>query len=113
MIPLLSLGVPGSPPAAMLLGALLLHGIQPGPMLIYDHPLFIPQVGAILLLASFAMWITGMLLAKQVIKVLRIPPPVFMPVIAVLCVIGSYSLGLQIFNLYLMVPIGILVLFFD
>jgi putative tricarboxylic transport membrane protein len=111
MIPLLSLGVPGSPPAAMLLGALLLHGIQPGPMLIYDHPLFIPQVGAILLLASFAMWITGMLLAKQVIKVLRIPPPVFMPVIAVLCVIGSYSLGLQIFNLYLMVPIGILAYF--
>jgi len=111
MIPLLSLGVPGSPPAAMLLGALMLHGIQPGPMLTFDHPLFIPQVGAILLLASFAMWITGMLLAKQVIKVLRIPPPVFMPVIAVLCVIGSYSLGLQIFNLYLMVPVGILAYF--
>jgi len=111
MIPLLSLGVPGSPPAAMLLGALMLHGIQPGPMLTFDHPLFIFQVAAILLLASFAMWITGMLLAKQVIKVLRIPPPVFMPIIAVLCIIGSYSLGLRIFNLYLMVPVGILAYF--
>jgi len=111
IIPLLSLGVPGSPPAAMLLGALMLHGIQPGPMLTFDHPLFIFQVAAILLLASFAMWITGMLLAKQVIKVLRIPLPVFMPIIAVLCVIGSYSLGLQIFNLYLMVPVGILAYF--
>lgn len=111
MIPLLSLGIPGSPPAAMLLGAFMLHGIQPGPMLTFDHPLFIIQVAAILLLASFAMWITGMLLAKQVIKVLQIPLPLFMPIIAVLCVIGSYSLGLRIFNLYLMVPIGILAYF--
>jgi putative tricarboxylic transport membrane protein len=111
MIPLLSLGVPGSPPAAMLLGALMLHGIQPGPMLTFDHPLFIFQVAAILLLASFAMWVTGMLLVKQVIKVLRIPPPIFMPIIAVLCIIGSYSLGLRIFNLYLMVPVGILAYF--
>ena len=111
IIPLLSLGIPGSPPAVMLLGALMLHGIQPGPMLNFDHPLFIFQVTAILLLASFAMWITGILLAKQVVKVLRIPPPVFMPIIAVLCVIGSYSLGLSIFNLYLMIPIGILAYF--
>ena len=108
MIPLLNLGVPGSPPAAMLLGALMLHGVQPGPMLSIDHPTFILQVTAILLLASFAMWLSGILLAKQVVKVLRIPPQVFMPVIAVLCIIGSYALGMRIFNLWLMVPVGIL-----
>ncbi len=107
MIPLLSLGVPGSPPAAMLLGALMLHGIAPGPMLRIDNPGFIEEVSAILLLASIAMWISGMLLAKQVVKVLRIPPAIFMPIIAVLCVIGSYALGTNVFNLYLMVPIGI------
>jgi len=111
MIPLLSLGVPGSPPAAMLLGALMLHGIAPGPMLRIDHPGFIAEVSAILLLASIAMWIAGMLLAKQVVKVLRIPPSLFMPVIAVLCVIGSYALGLRVFNLYLMVPVGIIAYF--
>ncbi len=111
MIPLLSLGVPGSPPAAMLLGALMLHGIAPGPMLRLDRPGFIEEVSAILLLASIAMWICGMLLAKQVVKVLRIPPAIFMPIIAVLCVIGSYSLGTKVFNLYLMVPVGILAYF--
>ncbi|MCD6120429.1 MAG: tripartite tricarboxylate transporter permease [Spirochaetales bacterium] len=110
-IPLLNLGVPGSPPAAMLLGALLLHGIQPGPMITIDHPHFIIDVAAILLLASFAMWISGLLLAKQVVKVLRIPPSIFMPIIAVLCVIGSYALGLNIFNLFLMVPVGIVAYF--
>jgi len=111
MIPLLSLGVPGSPPAAMLLGALLLHGIAPGPMLRIDHPNFILQVTAILLLASFAMWILGMVLAKQVVKVLRIPPMLFMPIIAVLMIIGSYALNAKIFNLYLMIPVGIVAYF--
>ncbi len=108
MIPLLTLGVPGSPPAAMLLGALMLHGINPGPMLRFDHPNFILQVTAILLMASFAMWVLGMVLARQVVKLLRVPPALFMPIIAVLCVIGSYALGTKIFNLYLMVPVGII-----
>lgn len=108
MIPLLSMGIPGSPPAAMLLGAFLLHGIAPGPMLEVEHPGFTLKVSAILLLASFAMWIIGILLAKQVVKLLRVPATLFMPVVAVLCLIGSYALGLKVFNLYLMIPMGIL-----
>jgi putative tricarboxylic transport membrane protein len=108
MIPLLNLGIPGSPPAAMLLGAFMLHGIQPGPMLSIDKPTFVLEITAILLLASIVMWICGITLAKQVVKVLRIPTSLFMPVIAVLCVIGSYALGMRVFNLYLMLPIGII-----
>lgn len=111
MIPLLNLGIPGSPPAAMLLGALMLHGVNPGPMISFEHPTFILEVAAILLLASMAMWVTGMVLAKQVVKVLRIPTELFMPIIGVLCIIGSYSLGLNIFNLYLMLPVGIICYF--
>jgi putative tricarboxylic transport membrane protein len=68
-------------------------------------------VAAILLLASLAMFVTGLLLAKQVVKVLRIPTQIFMPIIGVLCIIGSYSLGLNIFNLYLMLPVGIICYF--
>jgi putative tricarboxylic transport membrane protein len=111
MIPLLNLGIPGSPPAAMLLGALMLHGVNPGPMISFEHPTFILEITAILLLASLAMWITGMLLAKQVVKVLRIPPQIFMPIIGVLCIIGSYALGMNIFNLFLMLPVGIVAYF--
>ena len=62
-------------------------------------------------LASMAMWVSGMLLAKQVVKVLQIPTQIFMPIIGVLCIIGSYSLGLNIFNLYLMLPVGIVAYF--
>lgn len=57
------------------------------------------------------MWVIGIFLAKQVVKVLRIPQPVLMPVVGLLCIIGSYSLGNNIFNLYLMVPIGIVAYF--
>jgi putative tricarboxylic transport membrane protein len=108
MIPLLNLGIPGSPPAAMLLGALMLHGVTPGPMITFEHPNFIIEVASILLLASLAMWVVGMLMAKQVVKVLQIPPQIFMPIIGVLCIIGSYALGMNIFNLYLMLPVGII-----
>ena len=111
LIPLLTLGIPGSPPAAMLLGALMLHDVTPGPMIEFENPGFIMGFTAILLLAACAMWISGMVLAKQVVKVLKIPPSLFMPIIGVLCVIGSYALGLQIINLYLMVPVGIVAYF--
>jgi putative tricarboxylic transport membrane protein len=107
IIPLLNLGIPGSPPAAMLLGALMLHGVTPGPMITFEHPTFIIECAAILLLASMAMWVVGMTLAKQVVKVLRIPAPIFMPIVGILCIIGSYSLGVNIWNLYLMLPVGI------
>jgi len=52
----------------MLLGALMLQGVTPGPMITFEHPNFIIEVAAILLLASMAMWVVGMLLAKQVVK---------------------------------------------
>lgn len=111
IIPLLNLGIPGSPPAAMLLGALMLHGVTPGPMITFEHPNFIVECAAILLLASMTMWVEGITLARQVVKVLRIPAPIFMPIVGILCIIGSYSLGISIWNLYLMLPVGIIAYF--
>ncbi len=111
LIPLLTLGIPGSPPAVMLLGALMLHGVTPGPMIGLEKPTFFVEVCAVLFLASLAMWINGIFLARQVVKLLLIPTALFLPVVGVLCVLGSYALGLNIFNLYLMVPIGIVAYF--
>ncbi|MEE4379149.1 MAG: tripartite tricarboxylate transporter permease [Candidatus Competibacteraceae bacterium] len=111
LIPLLTLGIPGSPPAVMLLGALMLHGVTPGPMIGFEKPTFFVEVCAVLFLASLAMWINGIFLARQVVKLLLIPTAIFLPVVGMLCVIGSYALGLNIFNLYLMVPIGIIAYF--
>ncbi len=111
LIPLLTLGIPGSPPAAMLLGALMLHGITPGPMIVVEDPDFLIEVTAILVLCSIAMWVNGMFLAKQVVKVLSIPAPIFLPVVTLMCILGSYALGLNIFNLYMMVLVGLIAYF--
>ena len=108
IIPLLNLGIPGSPPAAMLLGALMLHGVTPGPMITFEHPNFIIECAAILLMASMCIWIVGLTLAKQVVKVLRIPTAIFMPIVGLLCIVGSYSLGINIWNLFLMLPVGLI-----
>jgi putative tricarboxylic transport membrane protein len=107
LIPLTTLGIPGSPPAVMLLGALMLHGLAPGPMLSIERPTFLVELAAIMVLASAAMWLNGILLARQVVKLLKVPATLFLPIVALLAVLGSYSLGLSITNLYLMAAVGI------
>lgn len=107
LIPLVTLGIPGSPPAVMLLGALMLHGLTPGPMLSISQPNFIAELAAVMVLASAAMCINGLLLAKQVVRVLAVPSEIFLPIVAVLSVLGSYALGLNVENLYLMLAVGL------
>lgn len=111
LIPLLTLGIPGSPPAMMLLGAILLNGIVPGPRLPLENPQFIPQMAAILLLASFAMLICGFLMSRVSIHVLRLPVSLLMPIVALFAVIGSYSFDFTLFNVYFMVGFGIIAYF--
>ncbi|MCG8525967.1 MAG: tripartite tricarboxylate transporter permease, partial [Opitutales bacterium] len=98
LIPLLTLGIPGSPPAMMLLGAIMLNGIVPGPRLPVEYPQFIPQMSAILMWASFAMLICGFVMSRVSIHVLRIPVAILMPVVALFAVIGSYSFDFTLFN---------------
>lgn len=108
MIPVLSLGVPGSGPCAVLLGALSLHGIQPGPMLTKNNPNFIIEISAILILAALFMRFGGLLVSMLASKLLSIPNFILMPIIVVLCVIGSYTIYVNMFDVYIMFCIGIL-----
>ena len=108
LIPLLSLAVPGSAPSAVLLGALWLHGIRPGPMLTFEYPTFIPYMSALVLLAAFTMRIWALPICKIAPKVLKVPPYILMPIVGVLSIIGSYALNINIFDLYVMFFFGIL-----
>lgn len=107
IIPLVSLGIPGSPPAAMLLGALMLHGIRPGPMLSVEHPTIIPQLGAIILWGTTFLFILGIAITRLMVLVLRVSQKILIPIIAVLCVIGVYSYNLNSFHLALVFVCGI------
>jgi putative tricarboxylic transport membrane protein len=108
LIPLLSLAIPGSPPTAVLLGALQLHGIRPGPMLTFEFPAFIPYMAALLLLASFFMRFFGWIICQIAPKILNIPFFILMPIVAVLSIIGAFALNLNQFDLVVMFVFGII-----
>ncbi|MDR1740578.1 MAG: tripartite tricarboxylate transporter permease [Synergistaceae bacterium] len=107
MIPLLTLAIPGSPPAAMFLAAMNLHGVRPGPMLNIENPEFLPMVGAALICASCAMLFWGLLLAKPMVSVLKIKREILLPLVVPLTVIGAYGGGVRIFDVYLMLFAGV------
>lgn len=109
IIPVLSLGIPGSPPAAMLLGALNLHGVRPGPMLNFEFPNFIAQMAAMLFWAAIGILVYGILMARFTGLVLRLPVAVLMPMVVFFAVMGSWALGLNIFNIYMMLAFGLIV----
>ena len=110
LIPLLVLGIPGSPPAAALMGAFKINNVIPGPTI---DPEIILRVVAILVLASLTMFLMGLFTARVFIKILAIPQTIFLPVVMVLTTIGSFSVGGGINDLYLMLGVGAVAYFMN
>jgi putative tricarboxylic transport membrane protein len=108
IIPVLTLAVPGSAPAAVLLGAMLIHGVRPGPLIMIEFPNFVYEVVAMTLLATCAMFILGLLMVKSLVKVLLIPRQKLMPIVFTLCVVGSFALQARLFDVSIMIVFGIL-----
>ncbi len=108
IIPVLTLAIPGSAPAAVLLGAMLIHGVRPGPLIMIEFPTFIYEVIAMVLLATIAMFVLGLSLVRPLVKVLMVPRQKLMPVIFLLCVIGSFALQARLFDVLVMLVFGIL-----
>jgi len=106
IIPMLALGVPGSPPTAVLMGALMLHGLRPGPMLSIENPTFIYEMAAWLFWGTVLLFVIGMLSAKPMSQILKIPPKILAPLIAVLCVVGAFSVSSSTFDIKLLIIFG-------
>lgn len=108
MIPLLTLGIPGSAATAVMLGGLYIHGLQPGHELfsVNAHIVYAIIVG--LLLANILMGIVGLALAKQVVKVATVPFAILAPIIVVLSVVGAYTINNSMFDVYVMAAFGLL-----
>lgn len=108
IIPVLSLAVPGSAPAAVLLGAMWLHGVRPGPLLMIEFPNYIWEVTAMLILAACASLLISLGGVRLQVKILMIPRAVLMPIVFTLCVIGSYAINVRIFDLWVMLVFGLI-----
>jgi putative tricarboxylic transport membrane protein len=107
IIPALALGIPGSAPSAVLMAAMIIHGIQPGPMLMIEHPQFIYDVVAMTSLATVSILVFGLFLIKPLLLVLRIKRTVLMPIIFLLCTVGAFASASRLFDIYCMLAIGI------
>ncbi|MDR2589279.1 MAG: tripartite tricarboxylate transporter permease [Spirochaetales bacterium] len=108
IIPVLTLAIPGSAPAAVLLGAMLIHGVRPGPLIMLEFPTFVYEVVAMVLLSTTSMFILGLLMVKSLVKVLMIPRQKLMPIVFVLCVVGSFSISSRLFDVGVMIVFGLL-----
>jgi putative tricarboxylic transport membrane protein len=106
LVPLLSLGIPGSNSAAVLLGGFLVHGLQPGPMLFEKAPEVVYGLYAGLLLANVAMLLIGLVILTPCIWLVNRPKPWLIAFILALVVSGVYSVHQSLFDVGLVLAIG-------
>ncbi|MDX1541199.1 MAG: tripartite tricarboxylate transporter permease, partial [Geminicoccaceae bacterium] len=108
IIPVLTLAVPGSAPAAVLLAAMFIHGVRPGPLIMIEFPTFVAEVVAMMLLATLAILFYGLVLTRPLLLVLQVPRERLMPAIFVLCTIGSFAIASRVFDIWVMLGFGLL-----
>lgn len=111
MIPMLTLGIPGDAVTAVLLGALTIHGFQPGPLLFKNHLEIVYPIFAGMILCQIVLLIIGLAGARVFAKLINIDARVLTAVIFLLCIIGSYSIRFSFFDVGLAVSIGVLAYF--
>ncbi len=107
IIPVLSLAVPGSAPAAVLLAAFFMHGYRPGPLLMTESPSFMYSICVYLMFASIAMWLIALGMAKLTVRVLTVNKKILMPIIYLLCIIGAYLINYNLFDVKVMFVFGL------
>lgn len=106
--PLLSLGVPGDAVTAVILGVLTIHGVQPGPSFLAKNPQYLYNILIALFFAGFVFLFIGTFIGRGIVKVLSVPLPAIMAVVAILCAIGGFSAYNRIQDVYIMFAFGII-----
>ena len=108
LIPALTLGVPGNAVAAVILGALLVHGLRPGPQLFQDNATIVYGFMLTMLFSAGLMFLIGRLGARIYIHVLKVPALLLAPLIICLTVIGTYAIHNSMFEAWLMLGFGLI-----
>lgn len=112
LVPSLALGIPGDASSAMLLGALLILGFVPGPILFEQEPEFVGGIFLVYMAANVFLLIAGILATPLFVYVLRIPKLYLVPVILILCTIGTFALQASVFDLMVMFAFGLVGILF-
>ncbi|MCB1104578.1 MAG: tripartite tricarboxylate transporter permease [Opitutaceae bacterium] len=107
MTTMLTLGIPGDAPSAVLIGALLIHGIQPGPLLFRDHQEFVFSIVFLMTFAALVTMVIGLLGAKPLARALRLPNPWLWSGIVLFGTVGSFALNNSITDVWVMYAAGV------
>ncbi len=107
-IPLFVLGIPFAPPTAILLGALLIHGINPGPMMIGEHPELFWGVIASMYIGNFVLLLLNLPFVPLFANILRIPKRILLPLVILFCITGMYTVNNSVFDIWTMLVFGAL-----
>ena len=107
MLPMITLGIPGSPTTAILLGGMIIWGLRPGPLLFQEHPEFVWGLIGSLYIANFVTLIINLAFIPLFVKVLTMPFTVLAPIIYILCVVGGYAPTQTMHDVWLMFLFGI------
>lgn len=108
MIPLLTLGIPGSGTTAVLMGALIMYNVQPGPLLFTDHPQVAWGLIASMFVGNVMLLILNMPLVRVFAKIISTPPKYLLPIIIAISVFGVYSVQNSIFDLWILFLSGMI-----
>ena len=108
LLPMLALGIPGSPTAAVLLGGLLIWGLQPGPLLFVEQKDFVWGLIASMYLGNLAGLLIVLTCVPLFAAILRVPFSIIAPIIVVICAIGAYSVHSAMLDIWLMMIFGVL-----
>lgn len=108
MVPLLTLGIPGDAVTAVLLGAFLVQGLTPGPSLVADEPVLVYSIIFGFIIINILMYFMGRTMLPLFSKVSRIPNTILMPIVVLLCVLGTYALNNSFFDVLVMTVFGII-----
>ena len=108
LVPMMTLGIPGDPVTAILIGALLVHGLAPGPLLFLERGDFAYGLIFSFLFANIFNLILALTGVRLLVKVLNTPRAFMMPTIGLLCVVGSYALRNSFFDIYVMFAFGVI-----
>jgi putative tricarboxylic transport membrane protein len=107
LLPMLTLGVPGSPTAAVMLGGLMIWGLQPGPLLFIEQKDFVWGLIASMYLGNIAGLIVVLTCVPLFAAILRVPFSVIAPIIIVICTVGSYTVHNALFDVWMVVVFGV------
>ncbi|MBM3485146.1 MAG: tripartite tricarboxylate transporter permease [Alphaproteobacteria bacterium] len=108
LLPMLSLGIPGSPTAAVLMGGLLIWGLQPGPLLFVEQKDFVWGLIASMYIGNIAGLIIVLTLVPWFAAILRIPFSIIAPIIIVICAIGAYTVNQAMIDVVMMLVFGVI-----